>query len=1036
MEKLSLMILVIAFLCLATTDLICFADTHIASCSKSDLEALIDFKNGLNDPENRLSSWTSSTNCCQWRGIICDNITGAVTTVDLFNPYPNSDLSTTRYKFLNLSGDIRPSLLKLESLTHLDLSFNTFQGIPVPEFLGSLKNLRYLNLSKAGFSGLIPPNIGNLSLLQYLDVSCEFLTLSVSNFQWVNGLIHLKQLNMDQVDLSLVGPNWSRILAKLPYLSELHMSSCGLSGPFPSLPFVNFTSLAIIDLSFNTFYSNFPVWLRNVSGLVSVDLSNCGLKGRIPLGLSELPNLRYLNLAGNSELSASSSELFRGNWRKIEVLSVGSNKLHGKLPASIGNMSFLSVFDLSSNDIEGGVPSSIGGLCNLVNFDLSGNNLTGTLPEILEGTENCASTTPLPSLLYLRLSNNRLMGKIPKWLGQIENLVEIGLSYNLLEGTIPPSLGTLQNLTQVGLGGNKLNGTLPNTFGQLSKLSNLDVSSNNLNGIVTEAHFSRLSNLKILHLSANSFILNVSSDWDPSFNVRNLDMGSCRLGPLFPNWLRSQNELKFLDISNASISGSIPLWFWDVASNLSLLNVSLNLLEGQLPDPLNISPFADIDLSSNLFEGPIPLPSVEVELLDLSNNKFSGPIPQNISESMPNLIFLSLSNNRLTGEIPITIGEMMSLQVIDLSRNNLSGNIPSSIGDCSLLKVLDLGNNNFSGQIPSSLGQLNQLQSLHLNENEILGGIPFSFMNLSSLETMDLGKNNLSGKIPPWVGNGLTSLQILNLRSNSFSGEIPPELSKLSSLQVLDLAENNFTGEIPPSFGDFKAMAQEQKQNKYRFYGDYRGMYYEESLVVNTKGQFQKYTKTLSLVISIDLSRNNLLGDFPVEITKLLGLVVLNLSMNQISGQIPQTISDLHQLSSLDLSINKLNGTIPRSMSLLTFLSYLNLSNNDLFGTIPYVGQMSTFTEDSFEGNPGLCGAPLLVKCQNEDSDQGTNVDEDNSQGFVDKWFYLSVGIGFAVGILVPFFILAIRKPWSEAYFNLVERIVGKLLAVQQRSIN
>ncbi|KAM7509026.1 hypothetical protein LguiA_019479 [Lonicera macranthoides] len=210
-------------------------------------------------------------------------------------------------------------------------------------------------------------------------------------------------------------------------------------------------------------------------------------------------------------------------------------------------------------------------------------------------------------------------------------------------------------------------------------------------------------------------------------------------------------------------------------------------------------------------------------------------------------------------------------------------------------------------------------------------------------------------------------------------------------------------------------------------------MYYEESLVVNMKGQFQKYTKTLSLVISIDLSRNNLHGEIPVEITKPFGLVVLNLSMNQISGQIPQTISDLRQLSSLDVSSNKLNGTIPRTMSLLTFLSYLNLSNNDLFGTIPYAGQMSTFTEDSFEGNPGLCGAPLIVKCQNKDSDQRTNVDEDNSDGFVDKWLYSSVVIGFAVGILVPFFILAIQKPWSEAYFNLVERIVGKLFRVKKR---
>ncbi|KAM3285087.1 hypothetical protein P3S67_023886 [Capsicum chacoense] len=70
-------------------------------------------------------------------------------------------------------------------------------------------------------------------------------------------------------------------------------------------------------------------------------------------------------------------------------------------------------------------------------------------------------------------------------------------------------------------------------------------------------------------------------------------------------------------------------------------------------------------------------------------------------------------------------------------------------------------------------------------------------------------------------------------------------MSSLSSLQVLDLAENNLTGNVPTSIRDLNAMVQEQKMNEYLLYGKYRGIYYEESLVVNLKNQFQKYTKTL-----------------------------------------------------------------------------------------------------------------------------------------------------------------------------------------------
>ncbi|KAH8520101.1 hypothetical protein H0E87_001531 [Populus deltoides] len=234
---------------------------------------------------------------------------------------------------------------------------------------------------------------------------------------------------------------------------------------------------------------------------------------------------------------------------------------------------------------------------------------------------------------------------------------------------------------------------------------------------------------------------------------------------------------------------------------------------------------------------------------------------------------------------------MLILQVIDLSNNSLERNIPSSIGNSSLLKALDLSHNNLSGVIPELLGQLNQLQSIHLSNNNLTGKLPLSLQNLSSLETLDLGNNRLSGNIPLWIGGGFPQLRILSLRSNAFSGEIPSNLANLSSLQVLDLADNKLTGAIPETLGDFKAMSKEQYVNQYLLYGKYRGLYYGERFVMNIKGGPQKYTKTLSLVTSIDLSINSLNGEFPDQITKLVGLVTLNLSKNQVSGHVPDNIS-------------------------------------------------------------------------------------------------------------------------------------------------
>ncbi|KAJ9702966.1 hypothetical protein PVL29_004638 [Vitis rotundifolia] len=361
------------------------------------------------------------------------------------------------------------------------------------------------------------------------------------------------------------------------------------------------------------------------------------------------------------------------------------------------------------------------------------------------------------------------------------------------------------------------------------------------------------------------------------------------------------------------------------------------------------------------------------------------------------------------------------------SSNNLIGSIPSTINNRSSLIVLDLGNNNLSGMIPKSLGQSQLLESLHLNHNKLLGELPSSLQNLTGLDVLDLGYNRFLDQVLAWIGAVFVNLVILNLRSNLFSGRLPSQLSNLSSLHVLDLAKNNFIGEIPVTLVELKAMAQDQL-NIYPLNVNVSSLY-DKRLVVITKGQSLEYTRTLSLVVSIDLSDNNLSEEFPQGITKLTGLVVLNLSKNHITSQIPESISLLRQLSSLDLSSNKLFGTIPSSMPSLTFLGYLNLSNNNFSGKIPFIGQMTTFTESAFVGKLNLCGAPLVTKCQDEDPHKKQSAIEDkNGSDDIDQWFYFSVGLGFVMDILVSYLILATKKSWCETHFDSVDKIVKWLL--------
>lgn len=123
-------------------------------CIEKERHALLELKAGLVAGKTYLlSSWESSkSDCCEWEGVTCDKQTGHVEMLDL-----NGD------QFGPFEGKISASLMELPHLKCLNLSRNLFPKIPIPEFFGSLSNLRYLDLQKSQFGGRIPNNLGSTS---------------------------------------------------------------------------------------------------------------------------------------------------------------------------------------------------------------------------------------------------------------------------------------------------------------------------------------------------------------------------------------------------------------------------------------------------------------------------------------------------------------------------------------------------------------------------------------------------------------------------------------------------------------------------------------------------------------------------------------------------------------------------------------------------------------------------------------------------------------------------------------------------------
>ncbi|XP_022746282.1 LRR receptor-like serine/threonine-protein kinase GSO1 [Durio zibethinus] len=993
------------FLLVIAATIISFCDGNSnVLCIESERQALSKFKQHLIDRSNRLSSWVEGEDCCEWVGVFCNNFTGHVKELHLglHSSSPDIELNDERdvyfqsaerdaYFRSKLGGKINPSLIELKHLSFLDLSNNDFGGLAIPEFIGSMKSLTYLNLSSAKFSRAIPHNLGNLSKLHYLDLGHNSF-FEAKTLQWVSGLSSLQYLDLSDANLTKA-TDWLQATHKLPSLVELHLSDCYLNNNDPSSISVNYTSLAVLDLSSNML-SSIPTWIFSLRSIVSIDLSSNGVEGVILNGFQNISSLKFLDLSWNS-FSSSSTLIWLSNLNRLQFLGLRGVSLQGNFSIAIRNLSSLTHLDLSANQLEVIEPKCLESLCNLREMDLSNNGIDQEVSEIIESLPRCS----LDRLESLNIASNQLSGCLPDQLGQFKNLAYLSLSGNSISGPVPFSIGNLSSLKLLDVAYNRLNATLPQSLGQLGNLEHLDVSNNMLEGNISEMHFSNLKRLRLFWASNNMLTFKPNPSWIPPFHCESIKLRNWHIGPQFPQWLQFQKNLSVLDISHAEISGVIPTWFWNLSTQFDYLNLSYNHLVGEIS---YLPKSRMVDLTSNLLTGPLPRANSNLEFLILSKNLFSGSLSN----------FLCNSSTKLE-----------ALKLLDIESNLLSGEIPDCWENQPKLGVLNLGNNNLTGKIPRSLGSLQNIMSLKLRTNNLFGEVPSTLQHLAYMLILDLSENQLTVSIPAWNGDKLLNLVVLNLRSNKFQAHIPDQICSLNSLHFLDLGYNKISGAIPKCFSNLKPL--DRDGLAWGLLIDSYNLYYFGALLVR-KGREDEYSTILGLVTGIDLSVNSLTGEIPKELGNLTWLQSLNLSGNLLTGKIPENIGNMKLLESLDLSMNRLHGEIPSSFSNLNFLNHLNLSYNNLTGQIPSGTQLQSFDRFSYIGNH-LCGPPITKNCSggtpgitNGDSSEGRHRSKMN-------WLYVSMVVGFVMGfwgVVAPLFFI---RSWRFAYYKKLEHIGDKL---------
>ncbi|XP_014499120.1 receptor-like protein 12 [Vigna radiata var. radiata] len=957
-----------------------------AKCIGRERQALLSFKEGLIDNFGMLCTWTNNTDCCKWKRIQCNSHTGHVQLLDLHGnshdtPYLRGAINVT-------------SLIHLPYIQHLDLSRNYFAMSYIPEFMGSITNLRYLDLSSSYFAGRIPSTLGNLLQLRYLDLGKNILWGEIPIH--IGNLKHLQYLDLGLFYLSGKIPSQIGNLRKLQHLSlgsnsplyirkKPRYISKSLSGAIPfrlgHLPLLHTLRLV----------GNFDIqakdakWLSTLHSLTILQLSSLdSLKSShqwLQTISKMIPNLTELRLVDCNLLDSDIQSLFlsrsSNNYTSLTILDLSSNMLSSLILQFLFNFSLhLKELYVSHNNITLS-PPQCPNFPSLKILDLSRNNL---LPPMVRANfnmssklqelylENCSlmdgnfllsstsTTNSLSSLVFLDLSNNLLKSSpMFYWLFNFTtNLVSIDLDGNLLEGPIPDEFGKvmMNSLEHLSLSNNKLQGKVPSFFGSMCRLQVLDLSNNKLNG------------------EFPSFTQN--SSWCSRHIFRELSLSYNQITGRIPESIRLLSQLETLSLRWNSLKGDVTESHLSNFSKLYRLGLSHNSLSVKFGSNW-VPPFQLMFLFlASCKVGPSFPSWIQTQnsliQLDISNNGLNDFVPEWFWNKLKMLYSLNMSHNNLIGSIPNLQSKLPFRPSIILSSNEFEGKFPlfllqaselllsaNKFSDFSCgnvtaanLATLDLSNNQIKGQLPDCWKSTNRLLFLDLSSNELSGKLPNSMGTLVNLEALVLRNNSLMGELPSSLKN-CKNLIMLDVSENMISGPIPSWVGEsMQQLIILIMRGNQFSGNLPPHICYLRRIQLlDISRNKLSegiptCLNNFIAFSQNTINKIETESRVYWYNSTYSQIYNFFID-----SYYSFHITWMwkgvehnfkrpeLTLLSIDLSCNNLIGAIPKEITYMLGLVSLNLSRNNLSGEIPSDIGNLSSLESLDLSRNKFYGRIP-----------------------------------------------------------------------------------------------------
>nr|GMD03184.1 probable LRR receptor-like serine/threonine-protein kinase At1g34110 [Ipomoea batatas] len=342
----------------------------------------------------------------------------------------------------------------------------------LPSFLLKQHELRVIDLENTG--GVLPYSIGvlfqNLALLNMYvnaiqDLSNNSITGEIPN--WIGYLSQLRSIILSNNFLQ--GPI-PMSFCKVKELRFLDLSKNKLIETIPAC--LDVSSLRYLHLHGNGFTGYLPKLLSEASSLVTLDMRDNNLSGRLPNWISSLPNLRFLLLGGNQFEGSIPFQLC--DLRNVSLLDLSSNHLSSVLPSCLHKVLFGSKRTMNAM-----LEPKVYGLITYLFLTTYSFESQLQIDLFLE-TDYMASDEEEEVEFVTKSRSELYKGNILNYMSGID------LSFNNFSGPIPHEIGYLSDIHTLNLSNNHFIGSIPTTFSNSKQIECLDLSHNRLNGQIPQ----------------------------------------------------------------------------------------------------------------------------------------------------------------------------------------------------------------------------------------------------------------------------------------------------------------------------------------------------------------------------------------------------------------------------------------------------------------------------------------------------------------------------------------------------------------------